>query len=395
MSKQVPKIILEKGREKSCLQLHHWVFSGAIKETKGSPKEGDLVEVCSYRGDSLGLGHFGEKSIAVRMISFSNATINERDMLSSAINTAYNLRINASIPSAATNAYRLVHSEGDRIPGLTIDVYDDTVVIQAHSAAMYRLQEALCDIIKEIIPKTRCIILREGRSLNSANSKSQIIYGNEPSEVILENDIPLRVDLICGQKTGFFIDQRENRNFLGSIAKDKRILNLFSYSGGFSIYALKQGALEVSSVDASDEALKLLEENLQLNFPDGLRDQKHQSIKSDIKKYLPEEKNSYDIVILDPPALVKHQKDFRQGISSYEFFHTHALRRTNSGGFLLSFSCSQFVTAEDLLRVAIKTSLKEGRYLQVVKPLFQASCHPVNPYHPESSYLKGFVFRVL
>lgn len=394
MSSQATKIILKKDREKSCYHLHHWVFSGAVKDIKGSPQEGDLVEVCSYRGDSLGLGHYGEKSIAVRMISFGPPSQDEGEILKKAISSAHSLRNNASFPSSSTNAYRLIHSEGDRVPGLTIDVYNDSVVIQTHSAGMYRLQETICQIIKEILPKTRCIILREGRSLNSTDSKAKIIFGTEPTEIILENNIPLRVDLLCGQKTGFFIDQRDNRNILGDFAKSKRILNLFSYSGGFSMYALRHGASHVTSVDSSEDALKLVEENLQLNFPHGLGDLKHQSIKSDIKKYLPEENNEYDIVILDPPALVKHQKDLRHGISSYEFFHTHALRRTRSGGLLLTFSCSQFVTAEDLLRVAVKTALKEQRSLQVVRPLFQASCHPVNPHHPESSYLKGFLLRV-
>lgn len=379
-------VLVRKGRETSLSNGHHWVFSGALEDMKGSPVDGDLVNVFSKAGDFLGIGFYGEKSIAVRMLSFNQID----DLLAfylEAIKRAISLRSKNNIISNDTNCYRLFHSEGDFIPGLTIDVYNKTLVIQAHHKGIINHLEFIKESLLEILPGTETIVL-----LNECEKegKKEVIFGTRLETKIVENGIEFNLDIFKGQKTGFFLDQRDNRFFLRELSRGKSVLNLFCYSGGFSLNALKGSAKEVVSVDASAHALELLEENLKLNNLDS----KHEAIRADCSEFLKGEKRSFDIVIQDPPALVKKKHDLKNGLSYYKALTSLSLNRVHEGGLLMSYSCSQFVTSEMLLLESLRAAKKEGKKLQILKKLYQAPCHPINPCHPESEYLKGFLFRV-
>ncbi len=383
---QIPTITLKKDRERSIGLGHHWVFSGAIHGNSRELTEGSLVNVLSHTGDSLGLAFFGEESIALRILSF-NPTSDLKELYSNKIKQAYDLRSKLNLINKETNSFRLFHSEGDFIPGLTIDKYDTTLVIQAHHKGILSHLEIIKESLLENIPNVQCIIL-----LDEANreNKRSVIYGKGPCTEILENGIKYNLDIFKGQKTGFFLDQRENRFLLRTLSKNKSVLNLYAYTGGFSLNALKGEAKEVISVEASPIAIDLLDENLKLNKLSN----KHTSLKTDCIEYLKQETTQFDIVIQDPPALVKRRQDLKNGLSHYKALTGLSLNRVKKGGLFLSFSCSQFVSSDMLLLESLKAAKKEDVKLQIVKKLFQAPCHPINPCHPESEYLKGFLFRV-
>jgi len=382
----LPEITIKKDRERSVSLGHHWVFSGAVQKASGIPKEGDLVKVKANDGAILGLAYYGEESISLRMLS-TDSGVDLGVLFKEKIISAFKLRSDLNIIGDQTDSYRIFHSEGDFIPGLTVDKYGSTLVVQAHHLGILNHLDFVKKALIENIQNTKCIVL-----LDEANreNKRSIIWGDKPSDKISENGIKYNLDIFKGQKTGFFLDQRENRLLLRSLSKNKSVLNLYAYSGGFSLNALKGEAKSVVSVEASPLAVDLLDENLILNN----LTKSHTSLKTDCTEYLKQESKTFDIVIQDPPALVKRRQDLKNGLSYYKALTGLSLNRVTSGGLFFSFSCSQFVSSEMLLLETLKASKREGKKLQILKKLHQAPCHPINPCHPESEYLKGFLFRV-
>lgn len=379
-------ITLKKGRERSISLGHHWVFSGAIEKTDVHPQEGDLVRIVSKDGADLGLAFYGKESIALRILS-QDSKRSLSDIYKEKISNAFKLRSELNLINDQTDSYRIFHSEGDFIPGLTIDKYNSTLVIQAHHLGILKHLDLIQEALLDSVPDIKCIVLLDEAS---RENKRNVIYGDIPSTEIKEYGINYNLDIFKGQKTGFFLDQRENRLLLRSLAKNNSVLNLYAYSGGFSLNALKGGAKEVTSVEASPIAVDLLNENIKLNKLTNT----HTALKTDCTEYLKQETKLFDIVIQDPPALVKRRQDLKNGLSYYRGLTGLTLNRVTPGGLLMSYSCSQFVTSEMLLLESLKAAKKEGKKLQILKKLYQAPCHPINPCHPESEYLKGFLFRV-
>jgi 23S rRNA (cytosine1962-C5)-methyltransferase len=383
----LPKITLKKDRERSISLGHHWVFSGAIERTDIHPQEGDLVRVVSKDGADLGLAFYGKESIALRILS-QDSKRSLSEIYKEKISNAFKLRSELNLINDQTDSYRIFHSEGDFIPGLTIDKYNSTLVIQAHHLGILKHLDFIQQALLDSVPDIKCIVLLDEAS---RENKRTVIFGDAPSTEIKEYGINYNLDIFKGQKTGFFLDQRENRLLLRSLAKNKSVLNLYAYSGGFSLNALKGGAKEVTSVEASPIAVDLLNENIKLNKLTNA----HTALKTDCTEYLKQETKLFDIVIQDPPALVKRRQDLKNGLSYYRGLTGLTLNRVKPGGLLMSYSCSQFVTSEMLLLESLKAAKKEGKKLQILKKLYQAPCHPINPCHPESEYLKGFLFRVV
>jgi 23S rRNA (cytosine1962-C5)-methyltransferase len=383
----LPKITLKKDRERSISLGHHWVFSGAIERTDIHPQEGDLVRVVSKDGADLGLAFYGKESIALRILS-QDSKRSLSEIYKEKISNAFKLRSELNLINDQTDSYRIFHSEGDFIPGLTIDKYNSTLVIQAHHLGILKHLDFIQQALLDSVPDIKCIVLLDEAS---RENKRTVIFGDAPSTEIKEYGINYNLDIFKGQKTGFFLDQRENRLLLRSLAKNKSVLNLYAYSGGFSLNALKGGAKEVISVEASPIAVDLLNENIKLNKLTNA----HTALKTDCTEYLKQETKLFDIVIQDPPALVKRRQDLKNGLSYYRGLTGLTLNRVKPGGLLMSYSCSQFVTSEMLLLESLKAAKKEGKKLQILKKLYQAPCHPINPCHPESEYLKGFLFRVV
>jgi 23S rRNA (cytosine1962-C5)-methyltransferase len=383
----LPKITLKKDRERSISLGHHWVFSGAIERTDIHPQEGDLVRVVSKDGADLGLAFYGKESIALRILS-QDSKRSLSEIYKEKISNAFKLRSELNLINDQTDSYRIFHSEGDFIPGLTIDKYNSTLVIQAHHLGILKHLDFIQQALLDSVPDIKCIVLLDEAS---RENKRTVIFGDAPSTEIKEYGINYNLDIFKGQKTGFFLDQRENRLLLRSLAKNKSVLNLYAYSGGFSLNALKGGAKEVISVEASPIAVDLLNENIKLNKLTNA----HTALKTDCTEYLKQETKLLDIVIQDPPALVKRRQDLKNGLSYYRGLTGLTLNRVKPGGLLMSYSCSQFVTSEMLLLESLKAAKKEGKKLQILKKLYQAPCHPINPCHPESEYLKGFLFRVV
>jgi 23S rRNA (cytosine1962-C5)-methyltransferase len=378
----ISTITLKKDRERSITLGHHWVFSGAIEKTDVHPQEGDLVQVVSKDGADLGLAFYGKESIALRILS-QDSKRSLSGIYKEKISNAFKLRSELNLINDQTDSYRIFHSEGDFIPGLTIDKYNSTLVIQAHHLGILKHLDIIQEALLDSVPDIKCIVLLDEAS---RENKRTVIYGDAPSTEIKEYGISYNLDIFKGQKTGFFLDQRENRLLLRSLAKNKSVLNLYAYSGGFSLNALKGGAKEVTSVEASPIAVDLLNENLKLNKLTNA----HTALKTDCTEYLKQETKLFDIVIQDPPALVKRRQDLKNGLSYYRGLTGLTLNRVKPGGLLMSYSCSQFVTSEMLLLESLKAAKKEGKKLQILKKLYQAPCHPINPCHPESEYLKGF-----
>lgn len=389
------KIILKSGKDQSLLRFHPWVFSGAIKDTVGFPAEGDVVEVFSNKDEFLGIGHYQIGSITVRIFSFKQITP-DFDFWRNKIQQAYNLRKALGLAgSDNTNVYRLVHAEGDGMPGLIIDYYKGTAVMQMHSIGMFRIKEELAKVLKDIYGDE--LIAVYDKSEGTIPFKAQIqpkngyILGESRPEPVSEYDNLFRVDWIEGQKTGFFIDQRENRKLVEFYSKGKDVLNVFGYTGGFSIYALRGEANTVHSVDSSQKAIDLTNENVALNFPDC---KNHESFCVDAFDYLDHIDNKYDLIILDPPAFAKHFNVLNNALQGYKRINAKAIKKIRPGGILFTFSCSQVVDKDTFRTTIFSAAASTGRNVRILHQLTQPSDHPVNIYHPESEYLKGLVVYV-
>lgn len=389
------KIFIKKGREDSIKRFHPWVFSGAIEKAEGRLIEGDAVDVVDYKGDYLATGHLSQGSIAVKIFWFGPA-MPSQDIWKAKIQKAFNLRQRLGFTNnASSNAYRLVFSEADGMPGLVIDYYNGVAVVQTHSLGMYLQRHQITEALKVVYGSNlKAVYDKSTEALSKSGVKSEgdcFLYGSVNELVITENGHKFHIDFIKGQKTGFFLDQRENRSLVGQYIKDKKVLNVFCYTGGFSIYALANGAKHVTSVDASKKAIDALEVNLGLN--PGYTGT-HESIVTDAKEWLPQMDDDFDIIILDPPAFAKRQADRHKGLQGYKFINSMALKKIKPGGLLFTFSCSQAISPEQFTSMIMSSALEAGREVKVVQHMGHSADHPVSIYHPEGEYLKGLVLAV-
>lgn len=390
------KVYLKPGKEESLKRFHPWVFSGAIARVEGEPEEGEIVDVYTSKKEFIACGHFQIGSIAVRVLSFVQETI-DHEFWVRKLAVAKDLRVALGlIGNPQNNTYRLVHGEGDNLPGLIIDVYDHTAVMQAHSAGMhvYRMEiadalsEVMGDVVENIYYKSETTLPFKADLLSTENG---FIKGGSPENVAMENGLKFHVDWLKGQKTGFFVDQRENRHLLERYAKGRNVLNMFCYTGGFSFYAMRGGANLVHSVDSSAKAIDLTNENVELNFPG---DARHKAYAEDAFKYLDRMGDQYDLIILDPPAFAKHRDALRNALRGYTKLNAKAFEKIRPGGILFTFSCSQVVNKENFRNAVFTAAAQSGRSVRILHQLTQPGDHPVNIYHPEGEYLKGLVLYV-
>lgn len=390
------KVYLKPGKEESLKRFHPWVFSGAIARVEGEPEEGEIVDVYTSKKEFIACGHFQIGSIAVRVLSFVQETI-DHEFWVRKLAVAKDLRVALGlIGNPQNNTHRLVHGEGDNLPGLIIDVYDHTAVMQAHSAGMhvYRMEiadalsEVMGDVIENIYYKSETTLPFKADLLSTENG---FIKGGSPENVAMENGLKFHVDWLKGQKTGFFVDQRENRHLLERYAKGRNVLNMFCYTGGFSFYAMRGGANLVHSVDSSAKAIDLTNENVELNFPG---DARHKAYAEDAFKYLDRMGDQYDLIILDPPAFAKHRDALRNALRGYTKLNAKAFEKIRPGGILFTFSCSQVVNKENFRNAVFTAAAQSGRSVRILHQLTQPGDHPVNIYHPEGEYLKGLVLYV-
>lgn len=390
------KVYLKPGKEESLKRFHPWVFSGAIARVEGEPEEGEIVDVYTSKKEFIACGHFQIGSIAVRVLSFVQETI-DHEFWVRKLAVAKDLRVALGlIGNPQNNTFRLVHGEGDNLPGLIIDVYNHTAVMQAHSAGMhvYRMEiadalsEVIGDVIENIYYKSETTLPFKADLLSTENG---FIKGGSPENVAMENGLKFHVDWLKGQKTGFFVDQRENRHLLERYAKGRNVLNMFCYTGGFSFYAMRGGANLVHSVDSSAKAIDLTNENVELNFPG---DARHKAYAEDAFKYLDRMGDQYDLIILDPPAFAKHRDALRNALRGYTKLNAKAFEKIRPGGILFTFSCSQVVNKENFRNAVFTAAAQSGRSVRILHQLTQPGDHPVNIYHPEGEYLKGLVLYV-
>jgi 23S rRNA (cytosine1962-C5)-methyltransferase len=389
------KVLLKPKKEESILRFHPWVFSGAIQRIEGKPEEGDLVEVLGCDGQFLALGHYQIGSIAVRILTFKPAEI-DRNFWIDRIRTAYELRQTLGlVGTERNNTYRLVHGEGDNLPGLIIDIYAATAVMQAHSIGMHRSRKEIAEALKEVLGDSlRNIYYKSEATLPfkaDLGNEDGYLLGEDEDDTAIENGLRFCIDWQKGQKTGFFVDQRENRKLLEQYAKGRKVLNMFCYTGGFSVYAMRGGAKIVHSVDSSSKAIALTDKNVTMNFPD---DDRHQSFAEDAFKYLDSMDHSYDLIILDPPAFAKHRKVLRNALQGYRKLNAVAFAKIAPKSILFTFSCSQVVTKEDFRLAVFSAAAQSGRSVRILHQLTQPADHPINIYHPEGEYLKGLVLYV-
>lgn len=390
------KVFLKPGKEESLKRFHPWVFSGAIARVEGEPEEGEVVDVYTSKKEFIACGHFQIGSIAVRVLSFRQEPIDHAFWVRR-LQVAKDLRCALGVlGNPQNNTYRLVHGEGDNLPGLIIDVYDHTAVMQAHSAGMHldrmavaeALEEVMGDVIQHIYYKSETTLPFKADLLATENG---FLKGGSPENVAMENGLKFHVDWLKGQKTGFFVDQRENRALLERYAKGRNVLNMFCYTGGFSFYAMRGGANLVHSVDSSAKAIDLTNENVSLNFPGNTR---HQAFAEDAFKFLDRMGDQYDLIILDPPAFAKHRDALRNALRGYTKLNAKAFEKIRPGGILFTFSCSQVVNKQDFRNAVFTAAAQSGRSVRILHQLTQPGDHPVNIYHPEGEYLKGLVLYV-
>ncbi len=389
-----PKLILQKGKEVSLFRKHHWVFSGALAKKEEGIQNGDLVSVYSSKNDFLGIGHYALGSIMVRIISFEERAIDstfwtEKIRAAHAVREALHLT-----QQKETTVYRLVHGEGDGLPGLIIDYYNGTAVIQAHHIGMHQHLQAITEALRAVYGKQlKGVYDKSGETLPKAEAvpSNEWLWGKAETDLVKEYGAAYKIDWEKGQKTGFFIDQRENRKLVASYSKGKKVLNTFCYSGGFSVLALQEGAAEVHSVDISQKAIDLTEENVTLNA--GFKG-KHQSIVADVVKYIREIGDDFDLIILDPPAFAKSLKARHNAVQAYKRLNAEALRKIKPGGILFTFSCSQVVDKRLFANTITAAALESKRNVRILHQLSQPADHPINCFHPETEYLKGLVLYV-
>ena len=388
-------IYLKPGKEESLKRFHPWIFSGAIHHTDRNIEEGDTVRVLHSDGQFAAVGHFQIGSIAVRVLSFEDVKI-DASFWESRLTEALNMRIGAGITDIpSNNTYRLVHGEGDNLPGLVIDVYGKTAVMQAHSIGMHVSRTEIAQaLIKVMADRIEHIYYKSETTLPfkaDLGQENGFLYGGSEDNTAMENGLLFHVDWLKGQKTGFFIDQRENRCLLERYAKNRNVLNMFCYTGGFSFYAMRGGANLVHSVDSSAKAIELTNKNVELNFP---RDSRHQTFCEDAFHFLDVAKEAYDLIVLDPPAFAKHRAALHNALKGYIRLNAKAFERIKSGGILFTFSCSQIVSKDHFRQAVFTAAAQSGRNVRILHQLHQPADHPINIYHPEGEYLKGLVLYV-
>lgn len=391
----LPEIILKPGKEESLLRHHPWVFSGAIAKKPNGIEEGDYVVVKSASGDIMGIGHYQIGSITVRILEFKTDSLSD-DFFFRRLNNACILRKSLGLIRPDNNCFRLVHGEGDFLPGLIVDIYGDTAVMQAHSPGMHfernRIAEALTRLsdlkIRNVYYKSETTLPFKAR----LDPHNDYLIGDFDGNIALENGLQFNIDWLKGQKTGFFVDQRENRALLEKFAAGRKVLNMFCYTGGFSVYAMRGGAISVDSVDSSAKAAALTDANIELNFPD---DSRHTTHAEDAFKFLNEmPTDTYDLIILDPPAFAKHRSALKNGLIGYRKLNAKAFEKIKPGGILFTFSCSQVVSREAFRLAVFSAAAKSGRKVRVLHQLTQPADHPFDISHPEGEYLKGLVLYV-
>jgi len=389
----VVKIILSSGKDEAVKRFHPWVFSGAIKKIMGTPAEGEIVSLYNNKDEFLALGHYQNGSIAVRVISFSDQ-VPDYNFWKNKLLAAFIYRKRIGIAeNDLVNVYRLVHAEGDGLPGLIIDYYDSHIVIQAHSIGMHKQTAVFTQILQEIYgSKLKAVYDKSNETLpKSYPTENRLLFGKADECLVSEYGNKFLIDYIEGQKTGFFIDQRENRKLLQNYCHQKKVLNTFCYSGGFSIFALNAGASLVHSVDSSKKAIELTEKNIALN---NFSDTNHQSYASDTLDFIRDSEEKYDVIILDPPAYAKHKDVKHNAIQGYKRLNYEAIKKINSGGILFTFSCSQVVEPQLFKSTVISAAINAGRNTRILHQLSQPPDHPINAFHPEGEYLKGLVLYI-
>jgi len=391
----IPKVILNSGKEQSPKRFHPWVFSGAIKKIEGDVIDGDIVEVYSSQNEYLGTGHYQKGSIAVRLFSFKQI-VPDGIFWKSKIESAYNYRTALGLTGREdTNVYRLVFAEGDGLPGLVIDYYNGTAVIQAHSVGMYKDGEHIAQALKDVFgERLKAIYDKSTESLGNKYAqtlKNEYLFGEDKEKEVTENGHKFKIDFEEGQKTGFFIDQRENRKLVAHYSQGKKVLDCFCYAGGFSVYALKAGAQEVTSVDASRTAIALTDTNIALNFGEEAKQTSHVA---DAFDFLKDNQNQYDLMVVDPPAFAKHREAKHQAVMGYKRLNALAIAGIKPGGMIFTFSCSQVVDKSLFHGAITAAAIEVGRNVRIVQHLSQPPDHPVSIYHPEGEYLKGMVLFV-
>ena len=388
------QIQLRKGKDESLRRFHPWVFSGAIQHMDKGIEEGEIVRVVTFSGDFIAVGHYQEGSIAVRVLTFSDVEIDDA-FWHSRLQSALNMRLAIGIAdNPQNNTYRLVHGEGDNLPGLIIDVYGETAVMQAHSIGMHLCRKEIAQALAVVMDqRVKHIYYKSETTLPfmTADDMNGFIYGGSNDNIAMENGLKFRVDWLRGQKTGFFVDQRENRSLLEQFSKGKRVLNMFCYTGGFSFYAMRGGAELVHSVDSSAKAIELTKENVELNFPS---DARHQAFCEDAFKYLERAGSNYNLIILDPPAFAKHRGALHNALKGYTRLNQKAFEKIEKGGILFTFSCSQVVTKDHFRNAVFTAAALAKRKVRILHQLHQPADHPINIYHPEGEYLKGLVLYV-
>ena len=388
------KIVLKSGKDQSVLRFHPWIFSGAIKKIYGTPSEGDIVDVFDNKDKFLALGHYQPGSIAVRILSFDSV---EPDIgfFTEKIKNAVKYRELIGLKEdRVTNVLRLVNAEGDDLPGLIIDYYNGVVVLQMHSLGMYRIRKELGWILVDLMGSRIKAIYDKSTSTiphkSAVTVTNEFLYGTSDPVIVAENGLKFRIDFIEGQKTGFFIDQRENRKLLSSFTKGRSVLNMFGYTGGFSVYAMQNAKL-VHTVDSSGPAISLTNENISLNYGE---DPRHNSFQVDAFEFLNDIGGRYDLIILDPPAFAKHSNVLANALQGYKRLNMKAISQIKPGGIIFTFSCSQVVTRENFRKSVFAAAANTGRRVRILYQVGQSPDHPVSIYHPEGEYLKGLVLNV-
>ena len=383
---------IRKGKEQSILRNHPWVFSGAIFTDVSDLQDGEVVEVHDFKGRFLAIGHFQHATISVRILSFKETNI-DAAFFNEKIGNAVNLRLKLGFLNENNNIFRICHGEGDSLPGLVIDFYNGVAVIQCHSIGMYNAIELIANALKNaLVENLTAVYSKSSDTLPEriAPEDRYIIGSSDTPHPAIENGVHYQIDWVKGQKTGFFIDQRENRALLGKYAFGKKVLNTFCYSGGFSLQALNKGADVVHSLDSSKKAIELTEANVAINSFKG----EHASIVADAMEYMKELKEDYDIIVLDPPAFAKHREKRHQAIQGYKRLNAHAIRQIKPGGLIFTFSCSQVVDKYLFTNTVIAAAIESGRNVRILEQLHQPADHPINAFHPEGEYLKGLVIQV-
>ena len=396
------QVYLKRGKDESLLRFHPWIFSGAINKIEEGLEEGDIVRVLTHDKKFIAVGHFQIGSIAIRVLSFHDVKIDDK-FWESRLKAAFQVRQAIGVIREESigkglfpnTTYRLVHGEGDNLPGLIIDIYGKTAVMQAHSVGMHVCREVIAKaLVKVMGDKLDSVYYKSETTLPfkaDLGQENGFIYGDTDNNIAIENGLKFHIDWLKGQKTGFFIDQRENRSLLEYYAKGRSVLNMFCYTGGFSVYAMRGGAEIVHSVDSSAKAIELTNKNIELNFPN---DSRHEAICEDAFKYLDDNDGKYDLIILDPPAFAKHRNALKNGLRGYTRLNVKGFEKIKPGGILFTFSCSQVVTKDNFRQAVFTAAAQAGRKVRILHQIHQPADHPINIYHPEGEYLKGLVLYV-